>query len=289
MGALSGITVLVTGAAGTVGTAVTQRFLDQGCHVRGLTRLKGWRLGAADVVNADLTDRDGLVDAARGADLAVHCAAAISSDLAECQRVNVDGTAHLIDALIVARCRRLVHISTLSVYADDAGPSYDEDSPLQSDPSDAYGSTKAAAEHLLLQAGARGLRSVVLRPGMVLSMHPRSRWGPLAFDRARRSPTTPLMPVPELPYVHAENLADAVVLAAGAARAAGRAYNAVDGVADTAAYLAVVYGGSGLPPPAVPPDAPRLRFQADRIRNELGWMPPDRWSEFLNALSRAPR
>src|SRR5207237_1011278 len=78
-----------------------------------------------------------------GVDLAVHCAAAIFAGWAECRRTNVEGTRNLVDALAAGGCRRLVHLSTISVYDDGAGPAFDEDSPTWTRPDDPYGFTKA--------------------------------------------------------------------------------------------------------------------------------------------------
>ena len=262
---------LVTGDSGTVGSAVTRRL-----------EREGWQVRAPD--RAALGDARALRAIARGVGLAVHCAASRSNDLAECRRVNVEGTARLVDALVEGGCRLLVHISTLSVYDDGAGPRFDEDSALQATPGDAYGFTKAEAERVVLGAAPRGLDAVILRPGLVLSMHPRSRWGPLALERARAAPGS-ILPFPLVPYVDVENLAGAVLLAATIPAARGRAYNVIDGVGDGAEYLAAVYGAIGLPPPPIPLDAPRLSYSGERARQELGYAPVGRWREFLVQLA----
>ena len=271
----------MTGATGAVGAAVVERFQRDEHEVRALVR-GAERPAGVETLRGDLTERPAVTAAVRGVDLAVHCAASRSADLAECQRVNVDGTRCLVEALAVERAR-LVHISTVSVYADAAGPSYDEDSALATTPEDAYGFTKAQAERVIRTSN---LDAVVLRPALILSMHPRSRWGPLAVARARLEPGC-LVPYPELPYVHVDNLVEAIVLAARAPEARGRAYNVVEGVADTRAYLDAVYGAAGRAPPPIPPGAPRLRFAADRIRRELAWAPRDRWRDFLAELRPA--
>jgi len=198
----------------------------------------------------------------------------------------VDGTRCLVEALAAAGRRpRLVHISTVSVYDDAAGPEYDEESALWATTEGAYGFSKAEAERLLRTAAGRDLASIVLRPPLILSMHPRSRWGPLAIARARTEEGC-LLPFPELPYVHVDNLVDAIVLAANAPVTGGRAYNVVEGVADTREYLEVIYGAPGRAAPPIPDGAPRLRFAADRVRRELGWAPRDRWREFVDELRR---
>jgi nucleoside-diphosphate-sugar epimerase len=231
-------------------------------------------------VRGDLADRGALIDAARGAEICVHCAAERSGDAEACRRANVGGVANLVEALLAGGCGLLVHISTISVYDDAGGPTFDEDSPLWSGNGDPYGDSKAESERIIAAAAARGLKAVILRPALVASMHPRSRWGPLAVERAAAT-TASILPFPELPYVHVDNLAEAVVLAARTPDAAGRAYNVVDGVAPGPEYLAAVYGAIGLPAPPIPPGAPLFRYQAGRIRDQLGYAPSDRWPAFL--------
>ena len=282
---LSGATVLVTGASGAVGSVVVRRLAREGAHVRGMARTArpDDLVEGTEWVTADLTDAASLREAARGVELAVHCAASRSFDPVEAERVNVTGVRALVDALVAVGCPLIVHVSTLSVYDAASSPEIDEDTPLQRSRDDTYGSTKAQSEDVIQSASGRGLSAVILRPGMVLSMHPRSRWGPLALERARQSPTS-ILPFAAIPFVHVDHLADAVVRAAQTPAARGRAYNAIDGDGDTAQYLAVVYGAIGRPAPALPPDAPRLHYRAERIRRELGWSPPNRWAEFLLAL-----
>jgi nucleoside-diphosphate-sugar epimerase len=277
---LAGLRVLVTGASGNVGSTIAARLAGEGCRVRGMVRGVD-PSPAGDTVHADLADRRALAAAVGGADLCVNCAAEFSGDAEACRRSNIDGVVNLVEALRAAGCRLLVHISTISVYDDDAGPDYDEDSPLWTGAGDhPYGPSKAESERIIAGAAARGLEAVILRPALIASMHPRSRWGPLAVDRAFASSAS-ILPFPEIPHVHVDNLAQAVVLAATAPAARGRVYNVVDGAPPSSEYLAAVYAAAGKAAPANPPDAPLLRFRAQRIRDELGYAPTDRWQAFL--------
>lgn len=285
---LSQTSVLVTGAGGTVGSAVVERLLKERARVRALVRSGDTPLApGVEQVLGDLRDPASLRRATEGVQLVVHCAAAVSPDPALCTIVNREGTHRLLQAMEAGGCRALVHVSTVSVYDYRAGLQFDEQSPVWTEPVDAYGFSKAEAERLVLEACGRGLGATILRPTLVLSMHPRSYWGPLALERAHAT-TESIVPVAEIPYVHVENLADAIVLAARGPLQ-GRSYNVVDGVGDSREYLEAVAKALGRAPAALPPGAPRLQYSGERIRNELSYAPRERWQEFLAALGSQAR
>jgi nucleoside-diphosphate-sugar epimerase len=83
-----------------------------------------------------------------------------------------------------------------------------------------------------------------------------------------------------LPFLHVENLVDAVVLALESHTAVGRAYNVVDTHVTWRAFTDEIRGWFGVPPlPEVPRDEVPSRsyftahFSNERIREELGYSP----------------
>jgi nucleoside-diphosphate-sugar epimerase len=278
---IDGATVLVTGAAGTVGSEVAKRLVMRGARVRAGMHSHAAKIDGAEVVAADLTDAASLRGAVDGCDLVVHCAAAVSQDPAACRALNVDGVGNVLTALREAPAAKLVHISTVSVYDWRKGTRLDEDSAMWTEQLDPYGFTKAESERLIRDAVPD---AVILRLVMVLSMHPRSYWGPLALARAAAS-DAPVMPLPTVPYVDVGNIATAVELAATTPAARGRVYNVIDGEGDAARYMAAVYGAIGKPAPPVATNMPHFVFDGTRIRRELGYAPVDRWEAFLGELA----
>ncbi|MEV4443463.1 NAD(P)-dependent oxidoreductase [Streptomyces sp. NPDC049577] len=147
-----------------------------------------------------------------GADLVVHCAAAVgdpspgSPAEAVMHAVNVDGTARLLEA---AGGRPVVWVSSASVY----DPRHDRSRVREDHPVggrlNAYGRTKAAGERLALRAGA-----VVLRPRAVYGSGD-TQLLPRLLARVRAG--TLLLPGPDvrLSLTAVENLADACLAAAG--------------------------------------------------------------------------
>jgi UDP-glucose 4-epimerase len=127
---LNGATVLVTGGAGTIGSAIVDQLLEQGvAHVDVLDNLVRGRLenlatafesGRVTLVEGDLRDRDLVHDVTRGKDLVFHQAAIRITQCAEEPRlaleVLVDGTFNVLDAAVEHHVDKVVAASSASVY-----------------------------------------------------------------------------------------------------------------------------------------------------------------------------
>ncbi|MET9955080.1 NAD(P)-dependent oxidoreductase [Streptomyces sp. NPDC006339] len=213
-------TVAVTGASGFCGSHVAAAAAARGAEVLCVGRRPG------------PVGRHVPWDAARevpdlsGADVVVHCAAAVGDPVpgsraeAAMRAVNVDGTARLLEA---AAGRPVVWVSSASVYAPGRGRSrITEDHPVRGH-LNAYGRTKAAGEALALAAGA-----VVLRPRAVYGAGD-PHLVPRLLSRVRRGLLLLPGPSVRLSLTAVENLADACL---GAADWPPGAYN----IADPAPY-----------------------------------------------------
>jgi len=163
--------VLVTGATGFLGGAVVADLASRGYTVvasgrdrrRGeaLARQTGARFVAADLGRA--VDVDRIV---AGVDAIVHSGALASpwGRARDFERANVRGTVHIVDAAERAGVRRLVHISTPTLYFDYRDHlDVAEDHPIGAPVND-YVRTKIAAERVVLSARTRGMRATILRP-----------------------------------------------------------------------------------------------------------------------------
>jgi nucleoside-diphosphate-sugar epimerase len=167
--------VLVTGAAGTLGTAVIPRLTERGDHVVALDVHHGTP-DAAWVIG-DIRDRAVVMQAAAGTDLIVHGAAFHGIHLSELSRtefyeLNVLGTFNVWEAAAQHGVSGMVFSSTMGVYGDsrlaltdDAVAILEEDVPLL--PVDVYGWTKVVGEELCrFHARASAIPSIALRYGM---------------------------------------------------------------------------------------------------------------------------
>ncbi|WP_370416578.1 NAD-dependent epimerase/dehydratase family protein [Streptomyces fradiae] len=199
-------TIAVTGASGFCGSHVAATAAARGADVLCVGRRPG-PVGRHVPWDATREDPD-----LSGADLVVHCAAAVGDPVpgspaeAILQAVNVDGTARLLRA---AGGRPVVWVSSASVYAPGPGRTrITEDHPVRGH-LNAYGRTKAAGEALALAAGA-----VVLRPRAVYGPGD-PHLVPRLLSRVRRGLLMLPGPSVRLSLTAVENLADACLTAAG--------------------------------------------------------------------------
>ncbi|CAN5597558.1 NAD-dependent epimerase/dehydratase family protein [soil metagenome] len=228
---------LVTGATGAIGSGVVAALA--GTHdVRVLSRRPAgpdlFRVPVT-VFAGDVADVHALRCAARGADVIVHLAALLHivdpppALRAEYERVNVTGTAAVMEAATMEGVSRVVLMSTVAVYGSRERMLLDEDSPPR--PETFYGETKLAAERIALEARRDdgSLLATVLRSAAVYGPRVKGNYQRLVQALARRR-FVPIGPGDNLrTLIFEEDLASAAALAAVHPAAAGRIYNVSDG------------------------------------------------------------
>jgi len=173
--------VVVTGAAGFLGSAITRNLAADHAVVavdrrapaaalRDETPLVDWH-------RVDIADRAALREVLRGArehlgrvDVVIHLAAYYDFDLdwrAEYQRTNVDGTANVVDTGIEVGVERLIFASSMiAMLPAPKGQRLTEESPAASRLP--YGRSKAIGESIVREHSHR-LPAIVLRIGGVFS------------------------------------------------------------------------------------------------------------------------
>jgi len=284
--------VLLTGGSGFVGSRVARRLASDGVRIRAVVRSRDGAPELADPAVAPFVElvegefsRPEVADAAaRGVDAVVHGAATSGPDLEPVRQVNVEGTRAMVEAALRACVRRYVQISTISVYARGPEGLLDEDAPIKSD-GDPYGWTKADGDRAVFAGIERGLPGVILRPGAILGVHRTSTWAVKMPARIRDGQVKLRGDGRELlPWVHVEDLCEAVLLALREEAAAGRAYNAADGDMSWRRYTDDVRSWFDTPPlEEIPPEEFggywMGRYDGSRIRRELGYRPKHTYEE----------
>lgn len=169
---LSGRTVLVTGATGFIGGRLVEKLiLDEGAHVKVLLRnfARAPRIArfALDMIPGDVTDPAAVRRAATGCDVIVHCAFGNSGTPQQQRATTVQGTEIVARAAMDLGIRRLVYLSTISVYGLPGDGDLDETAPRRTC-GDHYSDMKLEAERLVLAHHERhGLPVTVLQPTIV--------------------------------------------------------------------------------------------------------------------------
>jgi nucleoside-diphosphate-sugar epimerase len=284
---------LVTGITGFIGSRVASRWLERGRPVRGLVRGEA-SIPDVETVRGDLLDHDSLRRAADGVGVVVHCAVDESEDPIRARRINEGGSRALAEAALAGGCRRFVHISTCGAYALEGLDLVDEETPLWPDERIdelVYGATKAMAERAVADVAAKGLGVVILRPPNVLGAHPRSWFCEALAVRVRNGEVGYAGDGGNTwPYVHIENLVDAIESAVERDVPPGRAYTVVDGHTTWRAFLETYGAWLGRPIPAREAgpiyDAFHGHFATDRVREELGYEPQRSYEDAMEETRR---
>ncbi|MCX6545082.1 MAG: NAD-dependent epimerase/dehydratase family protein [Acidobacteria bacterium] len=230
--------VLVTGATGAVGPYVVAELCGLGYRVRSLSCWSVPSGGASDGVDArigDVTDPAAVQAAMADVESVIHMAALVPSasstgeSAEEYRRVNVDGTAAVVDAAIRAGVRRIVFFSTINVYGSTGGSTADELTTPH--PDSLYGLTKRAAEQIVLSAldGRGQPMGVVLRVAAVYGSRVAGNYRRLLLALARNR----FVPIGQgenrRTLIYVKDVASAAVLCMTHPDASGGIFNVTDG------------------------------------------------------------
>jgi nucleoside-diphosphate-sugar epimerase/peptidoglycan/xylan/chitin deacetylase (PgdA/CDA1 family) len=238
------VKLLVTGAAGFLGTAVVGRLLAHGytdirCHVRqqaNIPKLEALsrRYAHARVEHCvgNLKYRDDVARAVDGVQLIFHLAAGKKGAAADLFLDSVVASRNLLDAIADRKPMRIVLVSSFAVYGIAGlgpGAQVNEHTALEQHPEwrDHYSHTKLRQEQLFWEYQQRsGFELAVLRPGVV--------YGPGGGHVSNRVGLTignwhfDLGGSNLLPLTYVDNCAEAVVVAGTTEHAVGQVYNVHD-------------------------------------------------------------
>jgi len=163
--------VSITGGTGFIGRYLVSKLLEQGIHVRLLTRnpkkiKKLWTNENIEACEGDLRNHEGsLAEFIQGADTVYNCAGEIQ-DNDNMSAVHVDGTRKICE-LAAGKISHWVQLSSVGAY----GPVYNglvtENSPIN--PIGVYERTKTESDSIVMDYSKKGAFSfTILRPSKVL-------------------------------------------------------------------------------------------------------------------------
>ena len=183
--------ILITGAAGYVGSVLTQQLLNRGYFIRGFDNLSFGGESLISIFNhskfefirGDLRQKDDVAEAIKGVDGVVHLAAIVGDPACSrkpevARKTNWEGSCALLDAAIKNNVKRFIFASTCSNYGKmpDTDIYVDEGSSLA--PVSLYAELKVKFEKLLLEEIEKrsGFCPTALRFATVYGISPRMRF-----------------------------------------------------------------------------------------------------------------
>lgn len=158
---LRGKRVVVTGAAGFIGSHLSERLIREQCRVVGFDNFSDYYSGKQNniasleksdnftLVRGDILEFGAIEDVIRNSDLVFHLAAqpGVRFSLENpdvTNRINIEGTLNVLEASKKHRISKIINASSSSVYGNPVYTPVDEEHPLQ--PISIYGVSKLAAE-----------------------------------------------------------------------------------------------------------------------------------------------
>lgn len=217
---------LVTGANGFLGSALIRKLSSRGDSARALLRSTA-SLGALEGaqyerVTGDVTKADGLVEACAGIDVVFHLAGIRRASTREpFMEVNAEGTRRVCEAMVKAKARRLVLVSSLAACGPSiAGRPRVEDDAME--PQEWYGESKVEAERIAFGYRDR-LEVVSSRPCRILG--PGDHENLTFFKLAARGLVLKLGgPERRIAMVDVDDVVDHLLLLGDSAAAKGEAF-----------------------------------------------------------------
>ncbi len=286
--------VVVTGGCGFIGSHVVDNLTRAGHEVLVIDISVRPMNPAASYRQVDILDQAALEAAVRGSDAVFHLAGAsdvdiIAADPLSAVRVNIDGTASVLEAARRQGCARVLLASTVWVYGAAAGNGeLTEEAPIELPRAGhVYVSTKVATEllaHSYLQM--YGQHFTILRYGIPYGPRMRDALVVARFARAAlagRAITIAGTGEQQRNYVYVEDLADAHVRALSPAAEdqtlalEGDTPVSVREVADTVRNLAGPVPVEHVP--ARPADYGGRSVSNALAKEVLGWSPSTSFTE----------
>ena len=168
--------ILVTGGTGLVGKELIKQLLSEGKSVRAtyhsslLSEITDPNL---ELVKCDILDIDALAEAMKGITKVYHCAAIVSFDPKQRQRlyeVNITGTANVVNACLNEGVAKLLHVSSVAALGRNLNHDIvDEELKWQEEKTySAYAKSKYLGEMEVWRGVGEGLNAVIVNPSVIL-------------------------------------------------------------------------------------------------------------------------
>jgi nucleoside-diphosphate-sugar epimerase len=168
--------ILVTGGAGLLGKELITQLLSGGKAVTAIynnTALDDFASKGVRTVQCNILDVSGLEEVMNGIDELYHCAGSVSfipGREAQLYKINVEGTANVVNAALNAGVKKMVHVSSVAalgrIREDEL---INENMQWTEETSNSkYGHSKYLGEMEVWRGIAEGLNAVIVNPTIML-------------------------------------------------------------------------------------------------------------------------
>ena len=166
---------LVTGASGLLGKDLVQLLLSQGKKVRAVyhqTPITTIQHPFLEIVNCDLLDILAVEEILKDITHVYHCAGLVNFSSRQHQRlykINVEATANLVNACVIANVKKMVHVSSVAALGRAGNTNFTtEETQWKTNESSVYGYSKYLGEMEVWRGVAEGLNAVIVNPSIIL-------------------------------------------------------------------------------------------------------------------------
>lgn len=172
--------VFITGGTGFVGSYIIKALIEKGYAVRAMRRsaklpfyIPKEIFDRVEWVDGDILDVMAIEEAMEGVDTIIHSAAIVSfikKDRKQMYKINVEGTANMVNMAIEKNINRFVYISSVAALGRTAhGGHVNEDKKWEESKMNThYAKSKYRAELEVWRAAGEGLNTLILNPSTVL-------------------------------------------------------------------------------------------------------------------------
>lgn len=172
--------ILVTGGTGFLGSYIIKELVEKNYPVRAIRRshklppyIPKEIFEKVDWVDGDILDLISLEEAMEEVDTIIHAAAIVSFVKKEREtmyRVNVEGTANVVNIALEKKVRRMIHISSVAALGRTVarGSVNEEKKWEESKVNTHYAKSKYKAELEVWRGVSEGLEGVILNPSTIL-------------------------------------------------------------------------------------------------------------------------
>ena len=166
---------LVTGAGGLLGAQLVTSLLEKGYAVKAMYHSELPLLSHKNLekIQADILDVIALEEAMKNVSYLYHCAGMVSfvaKDRDKIYKINVEGTANVVNAALEAGIEKMVHVSSVAALPKNSDTELKDETMgwvSQKDKS-IYSHSKFLGEMEVWRAIAEGLNAVIINPSVIL-------------------------------------------------------------------------------------------------------------------------